>query len=142
MTVERLAEEIERLVSLLVREGGRLGETAGSQLTATQRLALGIAVDEGPLRLGALAERMGTTDATATRTVDALEAAGLVRREADPIDKRGVRVAATAEGTRTIAQRRQRLRELLGRLLGEQDLAHLAGLVAELNAHLVAGRRG
>lgn len=142
MTVERLAEEIERLVSLLVREGGRLGETAGSQLTATQRLALGIAVDEGPLRLGALAERMGTTDATATRTVDALEAAGLVRREADPIDKRGVRVAATAEGTRTIAQRRQRLRELLGRLLGEQDLAHLAGLVAELNAHLAAGRRG
>ena len=42
----------------------------------------------GPLRLGALGQRLGVQASTLTRNVDRLVQAGLVRRESDPDDAR------------------------------------------------------
>jgi DNA-binding MarR family transcriptional regulator len=139
-----LAREIERLFALLVRERGRFGEEQ-DDLTTTQRLALAVVADEGPLRLHALAALMGTTDPTATRTVDALEAAGLAERTADPADGRGVLVAATAKGARSVARKREQLVRLLEQLLSgmpDEELTHLVELLADLNERLsgVSGR--
>jgi MarR family 2-MHQ and catechol resistance regulon transcriptional repressor len=139
-----LAREIERLFALLVRERGRFGEEP-DELTTTQRLALATVVDEGPLRLHALATLMGTTDPTATRTVDSLEASGLVERTADPADGRGVLVAATTKGARTVARKREQLVRLLQQLLSrmpDEELTQLVDLLADLNERLsgVAGR--
>ncbi|WP_083768148.1 MULTISPECIES: MarR family transcriptional regulator [unclassified Nocardioides] len=82
----RLAAHLERLVLLLVHPRGQFQEADERPLSWTQRLALAVAVDESPLRLGALAARMGTTDATASRTVDSLASIGLLRREPDDSD--------------------------------------------------------
>lgn len=109
---ERLAREIERLFNLMVKRRPEEAE-AEPQLPPTQRLALAVVVDEGPLRLGELADRMGTSDPTATRTVDALESIGLVERTPDPDDRRAVLVAATARGRKLLERRRRRIVKLL-----------------------------
>src|SRR5579862_1567480 len=128
-----------RMFHQVIREGGVLGDPPDRALTNTQGLALGILVNDGPLRLWALAEQMKTTDATATRTVDALEAAGLVRRKAEPTDRRGVVVAATARGEAVEAARRKRMRQIVDLLLKdapEADLARIAAFLEELNGLL------
>jgi DNA-binding MarR family transcriptional regulator len=137
----RVAEQLERLVLALVRSRGPFLEVDERPLSPTQRLALAIAGDESPLRLGALADRMGTTDATASRTVDSLEAAGLLRRERDPSDRRGVLVVATREAVKLLAERRRRLVAALARGLAampEDDRARLVFLLEELNEVLEA----
>ncbi len=137
----RLAVQLERLVLLLVHPRGEFPEADERPLSWTQRLALAIAVDESPLRLGALAARMGTTDATASRTVDSLASIGLVRREPDASDGRGVLVLATPEALNLLAERRQRLVGPLASGLSrmpEEDQARLVSLLSELNEVLEA----
>ena len=137
----RLAAELERLFRALVRGPGLPPGDDEHRLTATQKLALILLADRSPLRLGALADEMETTDATASRTVDALEAAGLVKREPDPLDRRCVLVAATPEGRFLVAERRRRLVSGLARGLAEmaeEDQARLVALLAQLNELLDA----
>ena len=95
-----------------------------SPLTTTQQIMLAIVVDNGPLRLRELARRIGTTAATATRSTDALEEAGLVERQTDPTDGRGVLVAATAKGRRTQRKQHAILVTLLERMLDQMDAPH------------------
>lgn len=135
--VERMAEGIVRLRAEIIRRRGVEGEPAsGAELTTPQALALRTAVLEGPLRMGELAERLGVSAATASRTVDALAAHGLVRRAADPDDARAVRVEPTARGRREHASRRARFVRALERLLrdlSEDDRRRLAASLEDLN---------
>jgi DNA-binding MarR family transcriptional regulator len=62
---------------------------------------------EGPLRLGALGRRLGVTPSTLSRNVERLEAAGLVRREADAEDGRSSQMSLTPKG-RTAARELER----------------------------------
>ena len=133
---EPLAEQIERLFLLLLRNRGDAGDAEQPALTATQRLALAVVADRSPLRLRTLAELMATTNATASRTVDSLERLGLVRREPDPGDRRGVLVAATEPAAHLVADRRRRLRRSVERGLGAMDAKdrdRLVSLLARLN---------
>lgn len=131
-----LAEQIERLILLLLRQRDETGEADQPPLTATQRLALAIVAARSPLRLGTLAEQMGTTNATASRTVDALERQGLARRDPDPEDRRGVQVSATDEAQHLVADRRRRLRRSVERGLGAmnpEERERLVTLLSRLN---------
>ena len=114
---ERMAEAIVRLLMELQRR--KEGVPSTHELTTTQALVLRIVVTEGAQRVGALAEALGVTVATASRTVDSLGAAGLVRREPDPSDARGVRVVPTARGKREFRLRRARFTRALERLADE-----------------------
>jgi DNA-binding MarR family transcriptional regulator len=49
----------------------------------------------GPLGVGEVGRRLGLSSGATTALVDRLEAAGLVRRTADPADRRATRVEAT-----------------------------------------------
>ena len=141
-TVAALAEAIERLGLTLLRQRGRIEQFDPTPLTVTQRLALTFLVDEGPLRLGALAERMGTTEATATRTVDWLAGLGLAERAPHPTDRRGVLIAATLRGRNVLATRRRRLTQLIGdglRAMPAEDQERLVDLLDELNDLLAPG---
>ena len=129
-----LAEQVERLFLLLLRERGDR-DADQPPLTNTQRLALFHVAARDRLRLGTLAELMGTTNATASRTVDALEAQGLVRREPDPSDRRGVVVVATEQASTLVAARRRRMARTLDLGRGQLDPAEQQRLVALL-AHL------
>jgi DNA-binding MarR family transcriptional regulator len=114
---ERLAEGIIRLWGELQRRKTITGEELSTaELTTPQAIALRVVVREGPCRMGALAEALGVTVATASRTVDALAARKLVRRESDPADARAVRVVATAIGKREHLIRRRRFVTALSRL--------------------------
>ncbi|MFN2468046.1 MAG: MarR family transcriptional regulator [Gaiellaceae bacterium] len=131
-----LAEQIERLYVVLLRQRGQADGADQPALTATQRLAVAILASRPPLRLGTLAERMATTNATASRTVDTLQRLGLATREPDPSDGRGVLVSATPPARRLLAERRRRLLDTLERGLetmnaGDQD--RLLALLARLN---------
>lgn len=80
--------------------------------------ALGTVVDVGPVRLGELANRLGVLPASVSRTVAILEAAALVDRTVDPVDRRSSFVSATAEGARLVTERRAQRGEHLARRLG------------------------
>ena len=134
-----LAEAVERLVTALVRQPRMPGDEPG-ELSTFQGITLSTLVDEGPARLGALADMLGTTDATASRTVDVLEAAGLAARRRDEADGRCIVVVATDAGHTLVQARRERLERLVARLiddLGTDDGARLAELLGELRGLLV-----
>jgi DNA-binding MarR family transcriptional regulator len=71
------------------------------------------------LALGELASRLACVRSNMTQLVDRLEADGLVRRVADPADRRSVKAQITDEGQRRQAAGGQRVEEL------ERDLAAL-----------------
>ena len=68
------------------------------QITLVQFRVLVVLGSQGPLRSGALAERLGIHQSTFTRTADRLVAQGWVRRETSPESRREVVVDLTDEG--------------------------------------------
>jgi DNA-binding MarR family transcriptional regulator len=77
-----------------------LVERAGFPLTWLDVLAQLYDASEDGLRMQELEQRSLFTRSGLTRLVDRIEAAGLVRREAVPGDRRGVQVVLTPEGRR------------------------------------------
>jgi DNA-binding MarR family transcriptional regulator len=60
---------------------------------------LGILVSSNtPLTLGELAQKLACVRSNVTQLVDRLESDGLVRREADPADRRSIRAVVTDTG--------------------------------------------
>jgi DNA-binding MarR family transcriptional regulator len=132
-----LAAAVERFLFTVVRQRGTNDREAGSLLLPTQTAALCAIVDEGPLRLGALAEQLGTTAATATRTADSLEALGLIERVPDARDGRATLLAPTERGRRGCEERRARLLALLERAVSasqHDEVAHFTALFEQLDA--------
>jgi len=60
-------------------------------------------LERGPLSLTELAKDMGTDAPAATVLINALEARGLVKREAHPTNRRAKQVSLTAAGRRVLA---------------------------------------
>jgi len=83
---------------------------------------------KGPVTLGQLAALERVKPPSVTRMVSALEQAGLVRREPDPVDRRVARLSLTADGKRTVLRSRTRKTAHLARRLRELDDAELASL--------------
>jgi DNA-binding MarR family transcriptional regulator len=117
-SVERMADGIVRLLTELQRRKDP-SEPSTHELTTSQAQALRLVILDGPQRVGSLAKELGVTMATASRTVDALVAAGLVRREPDPQDARAVRVVLTARGRKEHQVRYGRFVRALERLSDE-----------------------
>ena len=103
VTADRLHSAAIHLLRRLRRE-----DTA-SGLAPARLSALSVLAFAGPMNLTALA---------AAEQVQALEAEGLVRREADAADKRGSRIAATAKGRRIMDEGRRRRVQRLASDLG------------------------
>ncbi|GAA3715744.1 hypothetical protein GCM10022224_096750 [Nonomuraea antimicrobica] len=92
---------------------------------------------ERPMRMVRLADELRIVPRSLTPVVDALEAAGLARREVDPANRRSTLVVITPEGRalgeRARDARRQAGEELFAVLTEEQRerLRDLLGLVEE-----------
>jgi DNA-binding MarR family transcriptional regulator len=100
-----------RLLRMLRREDPQGG------LTGPRLAALSVLVFGGPMSLADLAAAEQVSAPTMSRFVEALVKQGLVTREADPSNRRMVRIAATAEGVRLLeAGRERRVRALTRRL--------------------------
>jgi DNA-binding MarR family transcriptional regulator len=101
---------------------------ADSGLSASKLSALSVVVFAGPITLRDLAAAEQVRPASMTRTVQELEAAGLVARAPDAADRRAVRIRATARGKRLLKQGRGARIGLLAEWLGGLEARELAVL--------------
>lgn len=130
-----VAEAVEGLLSALVRQRRAARDPEPGELSLFQFVTLASVVDLEAVRLGALADALGTTDATASRTVDVLELHGFATRRPDGGDGRGVLVHSTAEGRNEVRRGRRRLARLAGRALRDlspEEARRVAGSLVEL----------
>ncbi|WP_405137077.1 MarR family winged helix-turn-helix transcriptional regulator [Nocardia sp. NBC_01388] len=130
----------------------QLADLAPLGLTPGQGRALRILDRAGePLRMSALAERLGIVPRSATTVVDTLEAAGMVTRATDPANRRATLVSLTDAGRDALTHmsdaRRRAARDLfaslppdrretLREILAELDTAG-SGVVTKPQTHSV-----
>jgi DNA-binding MarR family transcriptional regulator len=131
----QLADLFQRLMRRLRR--AQAERLAPLGLTPAQERALRtITRSEEPLRMTELADQLGIVPRSVTTVVDALEQAGLVRREIDPHNRRAIRLHLTDRGLAVrddMREARRRAaedlfapltagdRQALGELLGQLD---------------------
>jgi DNA-binding MarR family transcriptional regulator len=117
-----LTDSAARLRMAIVRTARRLRQEAagsGTELTPTAAAALATIEQHGPLTPSELAEIERIKRPTATRTLRALEQAGLLGRAADPADGRSCLVSVNAEGRERLRRLRSRKNAYLARRMRE-----------------------
>jgi DNA-binding MarR family transcriptional regulator len=115
-----------------------------SAQTIAQLSALAVIVSAGPLSVGQLAEIEGLPSPAVTRLADRLEEADLIERRANPEDRRGIHLVATARGIELLERRAEAGTSWLAEriaVLGESDHQALERAVTVLEA-MVAECRG
>lgn len=121
-------EEATGLGVAIVRIQRQLRARSGSDMTPSQSSALARIEQDGPLRLGALAELEGTTAATMSRVIDSLADRSLIERVPDPVDGRASLVRLSPEGGVLLGEIRARYTEALRRALSELTPAEHADI--------------
>ncbi|MCW2889493.1 MAG: hypothetical protein QOE54_454 [Streptosporangiaceae bacterium] len=134
-TTGQLAELVLRAARRMRRS--QTGRLAPLGLTPAQSRALRmISREDEPLRMVDLAERLGVVPRSVTTLVDALEAAGLVRRAPDPANRRSILIVLTDRGNDLRAElqraRRQAAEDLFAPLT-EPQRATLRELLTALD---------
>jgi DNA-binding MarR family transcriptional regulator len=124
-------ETVARLTELVTRTSWRVRRGAAKELepigiTYAQARALRlVAGAPEPLRMADLADRLDVVPRSATSMIDALEAAGLVERHPDAVDRRSIRLTVSRAGSdlldRMQAVRIAKAEELFGRLPADQQ---------------------
>ena len=104
-------------------------------ITPAHLRALRMLSRHGTMRLSELSDRLQVAPRTATAVVDALEARGLVRRRADPGDRRAILVEVTEHGAGVLAEIRAARGTEAGRVFGRltpADRAELARILSKV----------
>lgn len=95
-------------------------EMVTEQLTLTQFRVLRTVIERTPVTMSAVAQELALIPSTVTRAGDRLVSAGLLQRAQNPLNKREVLLAPTAEGRRIVDQvdhdRRAALSAIMARL--------------------------
>jgi DNA-binding MarR family transcriptional regulator len=104
-------------------------------VTPAHLRALRTLMRHGTMRLSELSDHLQIAPRSATEVVDALEARDLVRRHADPADRRATLVEVTEHGTAVMAEIRSARGTEAGRVFGRlssADRAELARILSQL----------
>lgn len=128
----------------ITRTSRRLRQEAGVGLSPSQGAALASIERHGPLTPSEVASIERIQRPTATRLLAKLETAGLVARQADPVDRRSSLVSVTAAGSALLAESRAHKDAFLAqrlRALDPKDRATLAR-AAEILDGLLAREDG
>jgi DNA-binding MarR family transcriptional regulator len=132
----QLADQLHRLLRRLRRAQAERLVPLG--LTPGQERALRlIARDDEPPRMTELADRLGIVPRSLTTVIDALEEAGLVRREIDPRNRRAILLHLTERGTAVrddLREARRRAAEDLFAPLDAHDRETFAKLLTLLDS--------
>ncbi|MFN4005725.1 MAG: MarR family winged helix-turn-helix transcriptional regulator [Hylemonella sp.] len=115
-----------------------LEETQGFDITPVQFAILSALLETPGVDQVTLAGRVAFDAATSGSVIGRLEAKGLLRRAADPDDRRRKLLWATPEGEQTVRQMRRRVMRAQERIL-EPLGAEERALFMQLLARLVAG---
>ncbi len=131
------ADQLEALVVLAAREVRSAFDRSLVELdlNMSEAGALANLTARGPLTQSELARRLHVGRASAGTLVDALEARGIVRRVADPEDRRVWRVTLTAAGVHLAARfdrRHAEIRAALHAGISARDRKLLAALLRQL----------
>ena len=130
---EHRDEAVNRLLPAIGRLSRRLtAASAVGGFTPTQLSVLGLVSRRGPLGLSELAALEGLNPTMLSRVVGKLDDAGLLRRTADPDDRRAARVEATAEGAALAGEVYATRSRLLAGELDQLEEAQLSALLAAL----------
>lgn len=137
-----VAESTGNLADQLLRLTRRLHRTQKQYLQpigitpAMSRLLRVVSHSDEPLRMVDLAQRLDVVPRAVTTLVDGLESYGMVRRVADPANRRVVRVELTEQGRDALQRlrdaRRAAAEELLAPL-GPEQREQLGALLAALD---------
>jgi len=120
-----LGLEVRRMGAQSVLLSSAVAERVGLSSSDLECLDFIAMAGAKALTPGELARASGLTSGAVTGLVDRLETAGLVRREADPADRRKVRVVAVEERVRQVGAYYERLAariEALWATFGEEQL--------------------
>jgi DNA-binding MarR family transcriptional regulator len=135
-------EDPVQLADLIFRQMRRLRRAQADRLapfglTPAQERALRVITrSEEPPRMTDLADRLGIVPRSLTTVIDALEEAGLVRREIDPHNRRAIRLHLTDRGLSVrddMREARRRAAEDLFAPLSPEDRAALGQLLSLLD---------
>ncbi|HEX8513628.1 MAG TPA: MarR family transcriptional regulator [Allosphingosinicella sp.] len=130
-------EQLHAMASGLQAAAARMARMArrgpGVDSVSSARLwVLSLLRSGGPMSLADLAAAQEVKAPTMSRIVEALVKDGLATREADPVNRRKVRIAATDEGRRRLEAGREgqvrALRERLRRLADSEQRALARGV--------------
>jgi DNA-binding MarR family transcriptional regulator len=102
-------------------------------ITPAHLRALRTLARHGTMRLSELSDRLQIAPRTATEVVDALQARDLVRRRADPVDRRAILAEVTERGADVLAEIRATRGTEAGRIFGRLSLAERADLARILS---------
>jgi DNA-binding MarR family transcriptional regulator len=132
----QLADQLQRLMRRL--RHAQAEQLAPLGLTPAQERALRmITRSEEPPRMAEIANRLGIVPRSLTPVIDALEAAGLVRRSIDPRNRRAILLHLTEHGTAVrddLRQARRRAAEDLFAPLPAEGRKALGELLAVLDS--------
>ena len=132
----RTVEMIERLARLVMGEGHALG-LKPAQWEALRYLARANRYSRTP---GALAAYLGATKGTVSQTLMSLERTGLVKKTANPADRRSVRLDLTPDGSALLRQNElEKIRRAVDMLPEDARGALEIGLESLLRTRLAAG---
>lgn len=129
-----LTDSLSRIVraATLPRFTEGVAEAAGVHLDRSAYVLLAL-LGEHPWRVGQLAERLHLDVSTVSRQVQALEDAGLARREPHATDRRGSVVVIDDAGRAAVEAHRRARREIFTELLGAESAADLEIVASVLN---------
>jgi DNA-binding MarR family transcriptional regulator len=140
--VTDVAEAVESTVEALVAvlDTARLAQSPA--VPPAQLRVLTIIEANRHTNMSRLAEALDVVPSSASRLCDRLEATGLLRRVADPRDRREVRLVLTSSARRLLDDLRERRRDALTTVLDRMTPAARQGLVDALDAFATAADVG
>ncbi|MGF7238365.1 MAG: MarR family winged helix-turn-helix transcriptional regulator [Frankia sp.] len=134
--VAEVAGSVTRLVHLFSRSRARVLDSAQYEGEWAAKILLAVLVMHGPMRAGALADRLQSDPSTISRQIASLVREGMVERQPDPEDRRASLLVATSKANeahqRHLDHRNTHFRAMLADW-DDHDCALLATLVARLN---------
>ena len=119
VTPYEVAEAIRADMTALYVNYFRLAQSG--DLTGPQLTILSMLDKEGSSRVSDIAQQEGIQMPTASNAIHNLEKRGMVKRERDPFDRRGILVSITEFGHATVLE------------VGKQRTEHLADVFSVLN---------
>lgn len=121
---------VDSLVAVLER--ARLAQQPA--IPPAQLRVLTIVAGNRHTNMSRLAEALDVVPSSASRLCDRLEATGLLRRVADPRDRREVRLLLTSASRRLLADLRERRRDALAEVLERMPAGSRQDLLRALQA--------
>ncbi|MGK4578962.1 MarR family winged helix-turn-helix transcriptional regulator [Kitasatospora sp. HPMI-4] len=135
---EEVIDAVMTASRLFVALSARTLADTDAPLTLPQLRTLVVLKNQGPVKLAVLASALAVNPSTAMRTIDKVEALGLVDRQTNPDNRREVILRLTAKGhelvDEVLAHRHREIAKIVARLSPDQRSELVRALRALITA--------